>query len=200
VTIPNSVTSINDQAFYGCTSLTSVVIPNNVNYIGSYAFANCSGLTSVTIGSSVKGIGYQTFSECTNLKTVKCLAEKVPDTITNAFQESNPQEATLYVPSGSLNDYNTTEPWSYFGTIKALDDGSGVEMTHSTLPMIQSQNGVLTIQGAAEGTPIAIYGIDGMKYGTAVAERGVISIATSLHPGSVAVVRIGEKAVKVLMK
>lgn len=66
--------------------------------------------------------------------------------------------------------------------------------------LIQSQGGLITIQGAAEGTPIAIYGIDGMKYGTAVAERGVVSIATSLHPGSVAVVRIGEKAVKVLMK
>ena len=66
--------------------------------------------------------------------------------------------------------------------------------------LIQSQGGLITIQGAAEGTPIAIYGIDGMKYGTAVAERGVVSIATSLHLGSVAVVRIGEKAVKVLMK
>ena len=66
--------------------------------------------------------------------------------------------------------------------------------------LIQSQGGLITIQGAAEGTPIAIYGIDGIKYGTAVAERGVVSIATSLHPGSVAVVRIGEKAVKVLMK
>jgi hypothetical protein len=154
----------------------------------------------VTIGSSVKGIGYQTFSECTNLKTVKCLAEKVPDTITNAFQESNPQEATLYVPSGSLNDYNTTEPWSYFGTIKALDDGSGVEMTHSTLPMIQSQNGVLTIQGAAEGVHISVFGVDGILAGETVCRNGSATVSTNLQLGSVAIVKIGQKSIKVAIR
>jgi len=43
--IPNDVTSIGDDAFYGCTALTSVVIPNSVTYIGNYAFYECKGLT-----------------------------------------------------------------------------------------------------------------------------------------------------------
>ena len=47
--IPNSVTSIGDYAFYGCSVLTSVTIPNSVTIIGNYAFAYCSGLTSVII-------------------------------------------------------------------------------------------------------------------------------------------------------
>ncbi len=38
-TIPNSVTSIGDNAFWGCSGLTSVTIPNSVSYIGKYAFA-----------------------------------------------------------------------------------------------------------------------------------------------------------------
>lgn len=194
------MTSIGYFAFSGCSGLTSLNIPKSVTTIDGYAFQYCSGLTSVTIGSSVKGIGYQTFSECTNLKTVKCLAEKVPDTITNAFQESNPQEATLYVPSGSLNDYKTTEPWSYFGTIKALDDGAGVEMTHSTLPMIQSQNGVLTIQGAAEGVHISVFGVDGMLVGETVCRNGNATVSTNLQFGSVAIVKIGQKSIKVAIK
>ena len=45
--IPNSVTSIGDCAFCGCTSLTSIEIPNSVTSIGDYAFGDCSGLTSV---------------------------------------------------------------------------------------------------------------------------------------------------------
>ena len=55
-------------------------------------------------------------------------------------------------------------------------------------------------QGATEGTPIAIYSIDGKQYGSAIAEKDRTTIATSLQPGSVAIVKIGEKAVKVLVK
>ena len=47
VTIGNSVTSIGDYAFYGCSGLTNIVIPNSVTNIGDYAFANCTRLKSV---------------------------------------------------------------------------------------------------------------------------------------------------------
>ena len=62
--IPNSVTSIGDWAFEGCTGLTSVTIPNSVTTIGNGAFYVCSGLTSVTIPNSVTSIGYDAFLDC----------------------------------------------------------------------------------------------------------------------------------------
>ena len=62
ITIPNSVTSIGFGAFYGCTSLTSITIPNSVTSIGDYAFSNCYGLTIITIPSSVTSIGERPFS------------------------------------------------------------------------------------------------------------------------------------------
>ena len=68
--IPNSVTSIGDYAFYGCTGLTSIEIPNSVTSIGDRAFRGCTGLTSVTIGNGVTSIGERAFYNCTGLTSI----------------------------------------------------------------------------------------------------------------------------------
>lgn len=68
--IPNSVTSIGDRAFYGCTSLTSITIPNSVTTIGKSAFSTCSSLTSITIPNSVTSLGYYAFYRCTSLTSI----------------------------------------------------------------------------------------------------------------------------------
>ena len=69
VTITNSVTSIDRDAFCGCSSLTSVTIPNSVTSIGPWAFGWCDSLTSVTIGKSVTSIGWYAFCY-TSLKEI----------------------------------------------------------------------------------------------------------------------------------
>ena len=66
--------------------------------------------------------------------------------------------------------------------------------------LIQTQGGTINIQGVKEGTPIAVYDIDGKKYGTAVADKDSATIPTTLRPGTVAIVKIGEKAIRVAIK
>ena len=114
--IPSSVTSIGDYAFRNCRALTSVNIPNSVTSIGDYAFYYCSGLTSITIGNSVKSIENYAFAYCSKLTDVYCYAESVPSTGSDAFTESNIQNATLHVP-GSKAAYEAVSPWNGFGEI-----------------------------------------------------------------------------------
>ncbi len=81
--IPNSVTSIGNYAFCGCSGLTSVTIPDSVTSIGSWAFYGCSGLTSVTIGNSVTDIMDRAFSGCTGLTSVS-----IGNSVTNIWYDA----------------------------------------------------------------------------------------------------------------
>ena len=68
--IPQSVTSIGNYAFYGCSDLTSVTIPNSVTSFGEGAFEYCSGLTTITIPNSVASIGRDVFYGCSSLTSI----------------------------------------------------------------------------------------------------------------------------------
>ncbi len=76
--IPNSVTSIKNYAFYGCSSLTSITIPNSVTSIGSDALAGCSSLTSITIPNSVTSIGSDALAGCSSLTNIT-----IPNSVTS---------------------------------------------------------------------------------------------------------------------
>lgn len=54
VTIPNSVTTIEDFAFYSCEKLTSVTVPNSVTTIGNSALSNCNSLKEIIVSENNK--------------------------------------------------------------------------------------------------------------------------------------------------
>ena len=119
MSIPSSVTIIGKGSFYGCSSLTSITMPNTITTIGDYAFSGCSGLTSITIPNSVTSIGYSAFEGCNALKSVYSLIEVPFEIPSSTF--STYDEATLYVPKGTKQEYLATRFWYSFSKI---DDGT----------------------------------------------------------------------------
>ena len=70
ITIPNSVTSIGQEVFSDCRRLTNITIPNSVTSIGSNAFGYCRSLTNIVIPSSVTSIGDHAFYDCESLTSI----------------------------------------------------------------------------------------------------------------------------------
>ena len=78
ITIPEGVTSIGNYAFYGCSSLTSISLPEAVTSIGEYAFDYCSSLASITLPEGVTSIESYAFSGCSSLTSIT-----LPESVTS---------------------------------------------------------------------------------------------------------------------
>ncbi|MBQ9592126.1 MAG: leucine-rich repeat domain-containing protein, partial [Paludibacteraceae bacterium] len=143
-TIPNSVTSIGEEAFYECTGLISVTIPNSVTSIGGLAFYGCSGLTSVTIPNSVTSIGDYAFDGCTGLTSMTVEATNPPSSADIVSNYNIP----LYVPAGSVDAYKAADEWKKFTNIQA-NPATGVNEAAAEkreVKKVIDRNGIIYIE------------------------------------------------------
>ena len=107
--IPAGIKEIGNNAFQGCTGLTSATIPEGVETICMSAFDGCSGLTDVIIPESVTGMGVGVFTGCTNLSRIVILAKTPPVIASRTFEETTCQ---ITVPAGCGEVYKTESTWS----------------------------------------------------------------------------------------
>ncbi len=117
-------------------------IPSSVTSFGNYALFNCSGLTSIEIPSGVTSIGDYTFSGCSGLTSITSYITDVFETGRNAF--SGCSNATLYVPKGLVDAYQSIADWNRIEKIE--------EMPGIALAMSCNNKGKVTVNGGVQFT------------------------------------------------
>jgi hypothetical protein len=155
LSIPNYVTSIGDHAFDGCEGFTGslylgsklttignfalyginctgpLYIPESVTTIGEYAFAWCISFTELKINNSVTSIGNYSFYYCINLAYLTVRPE-IPPTMGNSAFEAVPMDIPVYVPCGSISDYQEAGGWSNFTNYQCIETLTVYEGTNTS--------------------------------------------------------------------
>ena len=105
-TIPNTVTSIGDGAFYGCSSLTSVTIPHSVTSIGEDAFQGCSSIADIYCYATTPPVCYDN------------------DTFYGISKLCN-----IHVPAGTIPNYQVATGWRYFSKFLEISEETAISET-----------------------------------------------------------------------
>jgi hypothetical protein len=142
VVIVSGVENIGNNAFYDCSSLTSITIPASVTSIGWGAFGYCSSLTSITIPETVTSIGDGAFSGCTSLTAIDVLEDNAVYASEKGVLFNKTKTSLLQYPAGKP-DANYTIPAS----VTEIGDLAFFKCT--SLNSITIPNGVIEIGGLA---------------------------------------------------
>jgi hypothetical protein len=90
--------------------ITGYTIPDSVTTIEDYAFSGCSSLTGVTIPGSVTTIGRDAFSGCSSLTSIYC-KPTTPPTGDGSMFSDNASDRMIYVPMESVSEYKSALYW-----------------------------------------------------------------------------------------
>ena len=153
-------------------------------------------------------IGYQngklTFSSATEGVTFQ---STISDTDIKSYNSSEIQLGVTYnisvyaTKSGYENSETATATLCWIDQQPKTEGiTNGIANIPAQTVLIQSEGGNIKVQGVDEGTQVNVYSINGTQAGSAISQSGAATINTNLRPGSIAIVKIGQKSVKVAIK
>ncbi len=133
VTLPESILVLGQSSFARTTELTELVIPNSVTTINAQAFMS-SGLKTLTLGSGVESVGMMSFMSCKSLTDMYVLSTTPPTLGGYNFNMTTTSQMTLHVPADALEAYKGSDWAKNFAQVVAMENGGGdVEVTGITL-------------------------------------------------------------------
>ena len=77
---------------------------------------------------------------------------------------------------------------------------NNIAQVRANAVLIQARDGQITITGTDDGTKICVYEIDGHQVGSTISHNGYANLNTNIRPGNIAIIKIGDKNMKVVVK
>jgi hypothetical protein len=171
--VPEGVKTISEEAGYNNTMLTRLNLPATLDSIGGYAFWS------------------------TTLAEVHCKSVTPPATGESVFGDGT-INSTLYVPTGSLTDYQTATTWKDFASIVADPTGIKAVESNGVKVRVTANGGEITVTGATAGTQISVYTLSGSL---AASTRGNgESITLPAMGNGLYIVKVGNTSHKVIIR
>ena len=171
------IETANNKLHRGCDT---TVIPDGVEEIRSNAFINAMNMTSITFPQSVSTMQSNIFNR-NNVVTSVIVLNSTPPTITEATFDHVSNKATLYVPSGSKEAYQTANYWSAFNNIEELaeeevTDAQGVIYTLNTDCQTYTASGFNKESPGAIIIPATVNGLSVTSIGGGFRSSGLTSV------------------------
>ena len=136
------VATIGQYAFSNNTEITSVTIPDGITIIGDNAFYGCSGIGKLTMGKDIWKIGSKAFAyigtsassrkrASSELLVIECHAESVPDAQYDSFEGIDMQNVIMKVNDDLVDSYKKVYPWNQFTNIVGFNESTGINSIYS---------------------------------------------------------------------
>ncbi len=154
LTLPLSINSIANSAFYYCNGLTSLTIPSTVTSIGNNAFQNCSNLTTISIPSSVKTVGANVFINCFSLKAINVESDNLNYSSLDGVFFDKTQTTLIQCPIGKVaSNYSIPTTVTSIGTYAFSNCSS---LTSVTIPSSVTSIGTYTFSNCSGLSSVTI--------------------------------------------
>lgn len=172
VTFSDVPTEVFTNEFYGCTNLKEVSLGDGMKNIGDYAFSGCSSLATFSFGASMETIGNEAFSDCTAMTKLYAEPKTPPTCGTQALDDINKWECTLYVKDSAKAAYQAAEQWKEFFFMEDYDFTTAIDKVPVYVPLNDTCK-VYNLQGSLvkvtsdkaelNSLPAGLYIINGKK-------------------------------------